>query len=47
MDIQRTITIKLPDDADLRATLSAFRDVQNAVTGDAFNGGALVGAVDL
>ncbi len=28
-------------------TLSAFRDVQNAVTGDAFHGGALVGAVDL
>jgi len=47
MDIQRTVTIKLPDDADLRATLAAFRDVQNAVTEDAFNGGTPLAAVPL
>jgi len=47
MDIQRTITIKLPDDADLRATLATFRDVQNAVSEDAFNGGAPLAAVPL
>ncbi len=47
MDIQRTVTIKLPDDADLRATLAAFRDVQNAVTEDAFNDGVPLAAVPL
>jgi len=47
MDIQRTVTIKLPNDADLRATLTAFRDVQNAVSEDAFNGGKPMAAVPL
>jgi hypothetical protein len=31
MDVRRTVTILLPDDADLRATLDAFREVQNSV----------------
>lgn len=47
MDIQRTMTIKLPDDADLRATLAAFWDVQNAVSTDAFNEGTPLAAVPL
>jgi len=47
MDIQRTVTIKLPNDADLRATLAAFRDVQNAVSTDAFNEGQPLAAVPL
>ena len=47
MDIQRTVTICLPDDADLRTTLSAFRDVQNAVTEDCFHGGKPLSAVHL
>jgi len=36
MDTQRTVTICLPDDADLRATLWAFLDVRNAVTEDCY-----------
>jgi IS605 OrfB family transposase len=47
MDIQRTITICLPNDADLRATIAAFRDVQNAVTEACFNGGQPLPAVAL
>jgi putative transposase len=47
MEIQRTVTVRLPDDADLRATLAAFRAVQNAVSGDAFNAGKPLAAVPL
>jgi len=47
MDIQRTVTIHLPDDADVRATLTAFRGVQNAVSEDAFGGGQPVNAIRL
>jgi len=47
MEIQRTVTITLPADADLRATLTAFRAVQNAVSADAFNDGKPLAAVPL
>ncbi|HEY7093592.1 MAG TPA: transposase [Ktedonobacterales bacterium] len=47
MEIQRTITILLPDDADVRATLTVFRMVQNAVSEVAFNGGKPLRAVEL
>jgi hypothetical protein len=47
MEIQRTITILLPDDADVRATLTAFCSVQNAVSEAAFNGGKPLRAVEL
>src|SRR5215470_2726697 len=47
MEIQRTLTILLPDDADLRATLTAFCSVQNAVSEAAFNGGKPLRAVEL
>jgi hypothetical protein len=47
MDVQRTVTILLPDDADLRATLDAFREVQNSVSAAAFNGGKPLRAVEL
>jgi hypothetical protein len=47
MRIQRTITILLPHDADLRATLSTFCTVQNAVSEIAFNGGKPLRAVEL
>jgi hypothetical protein len=47
MEVQRTITILLPDDADLRATLAAFCAVQNAVSESAFNGGKPLRAVAL
>jgi putative transposase len=47
MEAQRTITIHLPDDADLRATLTAFCSVQNAVSAVAFNSGKPLRAVEL
>jgi hypothetical protein len=47
MEIQRTIFILLPDDADLRATLAAFCSVQNAVSAVAFNGDKPLRAVEL
>jgi IS605 OrfB family transposase len=47
METQRTITMLLPDDADLRATLVVFCAVQNAVNEAAFNGGKPLRAVEL
>jgi putative transposase len=47
MEIQRTITILLPNDTDLHATLTAFCSVQNAVSEVAFNGGKPLRAVEL
>jgi IS605 OrfB family transposase len=47
MEIRRTVTILLSDDADLRATLAAFCSVQNAVSEVAFNGGKPLRAVEL
>jgi IS605 OrfB family transposase len=47
MEIQRTITMFLPDDADVRTTLAAFCSVQNAVSEVAFNGGKPLRAVEL
>jgi IS605 OrfB family transposase len=47
MEIQRAITILLPDDADLRATVTAFCSIQNAVSEVAFNGGKPLRAVEL
>lgn len=47
MEIQRTITILLPNDDDLRATLEVFRTVQNAVSEIAFNVGRPLRAVEL
>ena len=39
MELQRAITILLPDDADLRATPTACCSVRHAVSQIAFNGG--------
>jgi len=47
METQRAITILLPDDADLHATLKAFCAVQNAVSETAYNGGKPLRAVEL
>ena len=47
MQTQRTITIVLPDDPDLRATLDAFQQVQQRVSPVAFNGGQPLKAVPL
>jgi putative transposase len=47
MEIQRTITILLPNDTDLRTTLLAFCSVQNRVSETAVNGGKPLRAVEL
>jgi hypothetical protein len=47
MDTQRTVTILLPDDVDLRATRTAFCTAQNAASDTAFNGDKPLRAVDL
>jgi len=47
MQTQRTITILLPDDADLHATLDAFQQVQSQVSPIAFNNGNPLKAVPL
>lgn len=47
MEIRRTVTILLPDDDDLRQTLSAFRGVQQAVSEAGFNDGSPLTAVQL
>lgn len=47
MEMQRTITILLPDDDDLRHTLAAFRDVRQAVAAAGYNDGAPLNAVQL
>jgi len=47
MDIQRTITILLPDDNDLRATVAAFQSVQQHLTAPCYNAGSPLGALAL
>ncbi len=47
MEMQRTATILLPDDTDLRATVAAFQRVQQALSGTCFNDGMPLGALDL
>jgi IS605 OrfB family transposase len=47
VDIQRCVTILLPPDADLRATLDVFRDLQNKVSAAALGGGTPLRAVEL
>lgn len=47
MDIKRSVTILLPDDADLRATVAAFQRVQQDLTATAYNDGKPLGALAL
>ncbi len=47
MNIQRTITIRLPDDQDLRDTLARFQALQNQLSPLCYNGGKAVGALQL
>ena len=47
MELQRTVTILLPDDSDLRRTLAAFTEVQQAVSAACFAGGEPLGAIGL
>ena len=47
MDIKRSVTILLPDDADLRMTVAAFQRVQQALSEPAYNAGEPLGALAL
>jgi putative transposase len=47
MDVQRTITIILADDADVRATLPAFLQVQRQLSPVCYNDGQTLSALDL
>lgn len=47
MDIQRNITILLPDDSDLRATVAAFQYVEQKLTEPCYNHGKPLGALEL
>ncbi len=47
MDIKRTVTILLPDDADLRHTVVAFQRVQQNLSGPCYHGGKPLGALAL
>ncbi len=47
MDITRTITILLPADDDLRATVAAFQRVQQQLTTHCYHDGEPLGALTL
>jgi putative transposase len=47
MDIKRTVTILLPDDADLRQTVVAFQRVQQRLSEPCYNEGTPLGALAL
>lgn len=47
MDIKRSVTILLPDDRDLRATVAAFQGVQQSLAEAAYNGGKPLSAIAL
>jgi putative transposase len=47
MDIQRTITIRIADDPDLRATLAGFQDVQQRISQACYNDGTPLSALAL
>jgi putative transposase len=47
MNIKRSVTILLPDDADLRATVAAFQRVQHVLSEPAYNRGKPLSALAL
>lgn len=47
MDVQRTITIRIADDADLRATLAGFQGIQQRISGPCYNDGTPLAALAL
>ncbi len=47
MDIKRSVTILLPDDADLRETVVAFQRVQQRLSEPCYNDGKPLGALAL
>ena len=47
MDIKRSVTILLPDDKDLRATVAAFQQVQQQLAEPCYNTGQPLSAIAL
>src|SRR5262245_47578793 len=47
MDVQRTVTIRIADDPDLRATLAGFQGVQRRVSAACYNDGKPLPALAL
>ncbi|HEX5440383.1 MAG TPA: hypothetical protein VFW76_05835, partial [Ktedonobacterales bacterium] len=47
MDIKRSVTILLPDDNDLRETVTAFQRVQQTLAEPCYNGGHPLSAIAL
>ncbi len=47
MDVQRTITIRIADDSDLRATLAGFQGVQQRISAACYNDGTPLSALAL
>jgi IS605 OrfB family transposase len=47
MDVQRTITIRIADDLDLRATLTGFQGIQQRISAACYNGGKPLSALAL
>jgi len=47
MDIKRSVTILLPDDGDLRATVAAFQRVQQRLSEPAYHDGRPLSAIAL
>src|SRR5690348_1433992 len=47
MDIKRSVTILLPDDSDLRATVAAFQRVQQELAEPCYNNGQSLSAIAL
>jgi hypothetical protein len=47
MDVQRTVTIHIADDPDLRATLAGFQGVQQRISAVCYNDGKPLSALAL
>src|SRR5439155_14679482 len=47
MDVQRTITIRIADDPDLRATLVGFQGIQQRISAACYNSGKPLSALAL
>ena len=47
MDVQRTITIRIADDPDLRATLTGFQGIQQRISPACYNDGKPLSALNL
>lgn len=47
MDVQRTVTIRIADDPDLRATLAGFQGIQQRISPVCYHDGTPLSALSL